>query len=115
MIYFQHILLHPLDSIRWMLWISLCDADDNDTTMFREIFTVTTLTKNFLASFHKFAGYIHNHKILPRNIFGLILKTRWPPRVFFRLSARTFVGPLERRVLLVEIYNSQDMFLFTKS
>ena len=30
--------------------------------------------KNIIASLLKFAGYIHNHKILPGNIFGLILK-----------------------------------------
>ena len=46
--------------------------------------------KNIIASLLKFAGYIHNHKILLGNIFGLM---------FFRLSARTFVGPLEQRVL----------------
>ena len=28
----------------------------------------------------------------------------------FQLSARTYVGPLEQRVLLVEISNLQDMF-----
>ena len=32
--------------------------------------------KNIIASFLKFAGYIHNHKILPGNIFGLILKNK---------------------------------------
>ena len=30
--------------------------------------------KNIIASLLKFAGYIYNHKILPGNIFGLILK-----------------------------------------
>ena len=30
--------------------------------------------KNIIASLLKFAGYIHSHKILPGNIFGLILK-----------------------------------------
>ena len=30
--------------------------------------------KNIIASLLKFAGYIHNHNILPGNIFGLILK-----------------------------------------
>ena len=32
--------------------------------------------KNIIASFLKFAGYIHSHKILPGNIFGLILKIK---------------------------------------
>ena len=44
--------------------------------------------KNIIASPLKFAGYIHNHKILPGNIFGLILKNKmaaskdfcWPSR-----------------------------------
>ena len=30
--------------------------------------------KNIIASLLNFAGYIHSHKILPGNIFGLILK-----------------------------------------
>ena len=39
--------------------------------------------KNILSSLLKFAGYIHNHTILPGNIFGRILeKTRWPPETF---------------------------------
>ena len=32
--------------------------------------------QNIIASLLKFAGYIHNHKILPGNIFGLILKNK---------------------------------------
>ena len=32
--------------------------------------------KNVIASLLKFAGYIHNHKILPGNIFDLILKNK---------------------------------------
>ena len=44
--------------------------------------------KNIIAKLLKFAGYIHNHKILPGNIFGLILKNKvtlnkdfcWPSR-----------------------------------
>ena len=32
--------------------------------------------KNIIASLLKFAGYIHNHKMLPGNIFGLILKNK---------------------------------------
>ena len=31
---------------------------------------------NTIASFLKFTGYIHNHKILPGNIFGPILKNK---------------------------------------
>ena len=52
--------------------------------------------KNIIASLLKFAGYIHNHKILLGNIFGLILKNKMAATgVFFRLSTRTFVGPLK--------------------
>ena len=36
--------------------------------------------KNIIASLLKFAGYIHNHKILPGNIFGLILKNKTATR-----------------------------------
>ena len=32
--------------------------------------------KSIIASLLKFAGYIHNHKILRGNIFGLILKNK---------------------------------------
>ena len=32
--------------------------------------------KNIIASLLKFAGYIHNYKILPGNIFGIILKNK---------------------------------------
>ena len=32
--------------------------------------------KNIIASLLKFAGYIHNHKLLPGNIIGLILKNK---------------------------------------
>ena len=79
-----------------------------------DIFTLNET--NIIATLLKFTGYIHNHKILPWNIFGLILKkTRWPPQAFFQLSARTVVGPLEQRVLQVEISNSQDMLPITKS
>ena len=55
--------------------------------------------KNIIASLLTFAGYIHNHKILPENIFGLILKNKWPPGTFIRLKERIFFGPLEQRVL----------------
>ena len=43
-------------------------------------------------------GYIHNHKILPENIFGLILKNKMAATSVFQFSARSFVGPLEQRV-----------------
>ena len=41
--------------------------------------------KNIIASLLKFAGYIHSHKILPGNIFGLILKNKMATTDVFRL------------------------------
>ena len=55
--------------------------------------------KNIVASLLKFAGYIHNYKILPGNIFGLILKNKMATMGVSRLYTRTFGGPLEQRVL----------------
>ena len=34
------------------------------------------MKKNIIASFLKFAVYINNHKMLPGNIFGLILRNK---------------------------------------
>ena len=36
--------------------------------------------KNIIASLLKFAGYIHNHKVLLGNIFGLILNNKMAAR-----------------------------------
>ena len=41
--------------------------------------------KNIIASLLKFAGYIHSHKFLPGNIFGLILKNKMAATGIFRL------------------------------
>ena len=41
--------------------------------------------KNIIASLLKFAGYIHSHKILLGNIFGLILKNKMAATGVFRL------------------------------
>ena len=44
-------------------------------------FTITALTKkNIIAGLLKFAGYNNNHKMLPGNIFGLILKNKMATR-----------------------------------
>ena len=51
--------------------------------------TVTTLTKKFL----KFAGYIHNQKILPGNIFGLILKNKMAARDVYSTLSKDFFWP----------------------
>ena len=44
--------------------------------------------KNIITSLLKFAGYIHNHKILPGNIFGLILKKKMAASKDFRWPSR---------------------------
>ena len=44
--------------------------------MCREISPLRSNEKNIIASLLKFAGYINNHKMLPGNIFGLILKNK---------------------------------------
>ena len=41
--------------------------------------------KNIIASLLKFAGYIHSHKSLSGNIFGLILKNKMAAMGVFRL------------------------------
>ena len=50
--------------------------------------------KNIKASLLKFTGYIHNHKMMPGNIFGLILKNKMATTCVFSTSARIFAGPL---------------------
>ena len=49
--------------------------------------------KNIIASLLKFAGYIHNHKILPGNIFGLILKNKMAAMGGFLTSSKDFCWP----------------------
>ena len=55
--------------------------------------------KNIIASLLKYPEYIHNHKILPGNIFGLILINKMGATGIFRLWTKTFGGPLVQRVL----------------
>ena len=49
---------------------------------FLEIFS-HLMKKNIIATLLKFTGYIHNHKILTRSIFGLILKNKMAATFFF--------------------------------
>ena len=49
--------------------------------------------KNIIASLLKFAGYIHNHKILPGNIFGLILKNKMATMGIFSTFSKDFCWP----------------------
>ena len=80
-----------------------------------EIFSLTLYRgQGIVGRLFKFAGYIHNHKILPGNIFSLILENKIAATGVFQFSERSFVGPLEQRVLWVEISNLQDMFLIMK-
>ena len=46
--------------------------------------------KNIIASLLKFAGCIHNHKILPGNIFGLILKNKMAAIGVFSTFSKDF-------------------------
>ena len=46
-----------------------------------EIFSLPSRGQGRIGRLLKFAGYIHNHKILPGNIFGFILKNKMA--VFF--------------------------------
>ena len=49
--------------------------------------------KNIIANLLKFAGYIHKHKILPRNIFGLILKNKMAATGDFFTFSKEFCWP----------------------
>ena len=49
--------------------------------------------KNVIASLLKFAGYIHNHKILPGNIFGIILKNKMDARDVYSTLNKDFCWP----------------------
>ena len=53
--------------------------------------------------------------MLPGNIFGLILKNKMAARDVYSTLNKDFFGPVEQRVLWVEISNSQDIFLILKS
>ena len=56
-------------------------------------FTITALKKNIKARFLIFAGYIHNHKILPGNIFGFILKNKIAAKKIFSTFSMEFCWP----------------------
>ena len=87
---------YPPDSIQWILWIT---HEYAAAAVCKRFFSYPSRGQGIIGRLLKFAGYIHNHKILPGNIFGLILKNKMAATDVFRLSARSFVGPLEQRVL----------------
>ena len=49
--------------------------------------------RNIIASLLKYAGYIHSHKILPENIFGLILKNKMAARDVYLTLSKDFCWP----------------------
>ena len=49
--------------------------------------------KKIIPSLLKFAGYIHNHKILPGNIFVFILKNKMAARDIYSTSSKDFCWP----------------------
>ena len=49
--------------------------------------------KKIIASLLKFAGYIHNHKVSPGNIFGLILKNKMAAMGVFSTFSKDFCWP----------------------
>ena len=56
--------------------------------------------KNIIARLLQFAGYIHNHKLLPENIFGLNLKNKMATRVFFSTFNKEFYWPSRTKGIL---------------
>ena len=59
--------------------------------IFGDIFTLTE--KNIIATLLKFTEYIHSHKILPGNIFGLILKSKMAVTGVFSTFSKDFCWP----------------------
>ena len=49
--------------------------------------------KNIIARLLKFVGYIHNHKLLPGNIFRLILKNKMVAMSIFSTLSKEFCWP----------------------
>ena len=56
--------------------------------------------KNIIASLLKFARYIHNHKILPGNIFGLILKNKMAATGGFSTFSKDFWWPSKAKGII---------------
>ena len=81
------------DSIWWILWFHFFMPSPPPQCVQR-FHCYYYNEKNIIASLLKFAGYIHNHKILPGNIFGLILKSRMAASKDFCCTSS-----LEQRIL----------------
>ena len=84
--------LYPQDAIRWVLWISLCNAATVAAVCI-EISPLPLKHKKIIASLLKFAGCIHNHKIFPGKIFGLILKNKMAATYIFLTCSKEFCWP----------------------
>ena len=57
------------------------------TAVCRDFLVYPSRGQSIIGRLLKFAGYIHNHKILLGNIFGLILKNKMASMGISRLSA----------------------------
>ena len=56
--------------------------------------------QKIIASLLKFAGYIHNHKILPGKKFGLILKNKVATRDVYLILNKDFCWPSRAKGLI---------------
>ena len=56
--------------------------------------------KSIIASLLKFAGYIHNHKILHGNILGLILKNKMAARDIYSTLSKDFCWPSRAKSII---------------
>ena len=71
------------------------DGHHGRFSTFSKEFFWPSRTKGIIDRNLKFAGYVHHYKILTENIISLILKNKMAATGVFRLSVRSFVGPLE--------------------
>ena len=61
----------------YYIYMSSTDRQSTSPRPFLAFLEISSLNeKNIIATLLKFTGYIHNHKSLPGNIFGLILKNK---------------------------------------
>ena len=60
--------------------------------------------QNIIASLLKFAGYIHNHKILPGNIFAFILKNKMAARDVYLTLSKDFCWPSRAKGFIRQLY-----------
>ena len=63
--------------------------------------------KKIIASLLKFAGYIHNHKIMPGNIFGLILKKKMAATGVSLSVKKVLISPL---LLVLEFWDGKQTY-----